>query len=196
MEKRSKKKQVFVRTLTGQTILLRIPHRTTAITNIHWQIERRTKIPVAYQRLIYQGRPLKVGEFIEEGATLHLTLRLKGGFIADILTPVIVAIVATIIITVAITWRKFLSGIFCAVSKGKNAFKCIVFYFLFCVFNIAYYLFVKIPLFLIDAVFNTDFMGMWEKLEGFLKQLFEASGEFAPNLKESLDKHVFSCFRC
>lgn len=191
-KKNNNKKQVFVRTLSGKTILI----RGSDLNDLKSQIERRTQIPVEHQRLIYRGRPLKNGDFIEPNATLHLTLRLKGGFIADILTPIIVAIVAAIIITVAITWRNFLSGIFCAISKGSNAYKCVVFYFLFCVFNIGYYLFVKIPLFIIDAVLGTDFMGMWEQFESFLMEIIVAMGEFAPNVKNALDSNVFSCFRC
>ena len=192
MEKRNKKKQIFVRTLTGKTI----PNTGSFVAHIQKQIERRTQIPVAHQRLIYAGRPLNKNTLLESGATVGLTLRLRGGFIADILTPIIVAIVAAIIITVAITWRNFLSGIFCAMSKGSNMFKCLVFYFLFCAFNIAHYLFVKIPLFIIDAIFGTDFMGMWEELESFVLEVIDAMGEFAPNVKNALDDTVFSCFRC
>lgn len=187
-----KKKQVFVRTLDGKTILL----NSTNVDELKRQIKCRTKIPVEHQRLIYAGKTLKTGDSIEEGATLHLTLRLKGGFIADILTPIIVAIVAAIIITVAITWRNFLSGIFCAISKGNNMYKCVVFYFLFCAFNIGYYIFVKIPLFVIDAIFGTDFMGMWSQLEEFMMEVMDAMGEFAPNVKNALDENVYSCFRC
>ena len=200
MKKRENKQQVFVRTLTGETILLNIPGGPISLTDIQQQIERRTQIPVAHQRLIYAGRPLSEGgqnNLLEPGSTLHLTLRLKGGFfVADFLTPIIVAIVAAIIITVAITWRNFLSGIFCALTKGSNMFKCLVFYFLFCAFNIAYYLFVKIPLFLMDAIFGTDFFGMWGEVEAFAMELMDAFGEFAPNAKNALDENVFSCFRC
>lgn len=192
----SKIKQVFVKTLTGKTILLKIPKGTNELLNIRHQIEDRIKIPVEHQRIIYCGKTLKNGDTIDSDATLHLTLRLKGGFIADILTPIIVAIVAAIIITVAITWRNFLSGIFCAISKGANAYRCVVFYFLFCVFNIGYYLFVKIPLFVIDAIAGTDFMGLWEQFEGFIMELIDAFGDFAPNVKNALDENVFSCFRC
>jgi len=194
--KKYSKKQVFVRTLCGKTILLRIPHGVSEITYIQQKIQRRTKIPVSKQRIICAGKPLKTGDTIENGTTLHLTLRLKGGFIADILSPIIAAIVATIIITVAITWRNFFSGLICAITKGKNAYKCVVFYFLFLVFNICYFLFIKIPLFIIDAILGTDFMGMWNEFESFILEIFDYCGELAPNVKNSLDENVFSCFRC
>ena len=199
MKKLENKQQIFVRTLTGKTILLNIPCGPISLVYLQQQIERRTKIPVAHQRLIYAGRPLSEGgqnTLLEPGSTLHLTLRLKGGFLADILTPIIVAIVAAIIITVAITWRTFLSGLFCAMSKGNNMFKCLVFYFLYLVFYIAYYLFVKIPLFLIDAILGTDFFEMWKEVESFAMELVDAFGEFAPNAKNALDENVLSCFRC
>lgn len=194
--KRTSVKQIFVRTLNGQTILLQIPSQQVDLSELKRQIERRTQIPVVHQRLIYGGRPVTDSTPIDSGATVQLVLRLKGGFIADMLTPLIMAIVATIIIVVATTWRTFLSGIFCALTKGQNMFKCLVFYFLFCVFNIAHYLFVKIPLFIIDSIFGTDFMGMWEMLEEFVLELIDAFGEFAPNVKNALDDKVFSCFRC
>ena len=73
----------FVRTLTGKTLCISQNDEMT-VQQVKEEICKLENIPVDQQRLVYQGKQLednynlKYYE-INNGSTLHLVLRLKGG---------------------------------------------------------------------------------------------------------------------
>ena len=72
--------QIFVKTLTGKTIVLDVSVLNT-IENVKQQIYEKTNIPTKYQRLIYSNINFKNEQTleyykIEKESTLHLALRL------------------------------------------------------------------------------------------------------------------------
>jgi len=77
--------QIFVKTLTGKTITLNV-NTCSTIRSVARGITDKEGIPDHYMRLIYAGKPLDLDRFlsdyhIQKEATLHLVLRLHGGFL-------------------------------------------------------------------------------------------------------------------
>ncbi|KAG5189362.1 ubiquitin-related domain-containing protein [Tribonema minus] len=76
--------QLFVKTLTGKTVSVDVDPGDSIETLKH-KIQEKEGIPPDQQRIIFGGKQLQGGEKtlgdfdLEDGSTLHLVLRLRGG---------------------------------------------------------------------------------------------------------------------
>ncbi|KAJ7114266.1 ubiquitin-related domain-containing protein, partial [Mycena epipterygia] len=76
--------QIFVYTLTEKTITLNFDD-TMPVKNLKSMVASQEGIPISQQRLHYAGKQLEDGRTlcdygVQKESTLHLTLRIFGGF--------------------------------------------------------------------------------------------------------------------
>lgn len=76
--------QIYLRTLTGRTIVLTGLAEDETVDSVKKMVEAREDVPPNQQRLIFSGKQLEDGRTLDEyniinRSTLHLVLRLRGG---------------------------------------------------------------------------------------------------------------------
>lgn len=76
--------QLLVKTLAGKTITVDV-EKSDTVETLKQRISEKEGIPVDQQRLIYSGKQVDSERTLEDygveaGATMHLVLRLRGGY--------------------------------------------------------------------------------------------------------------------
>ena len=76
--------QIFVKSLTGQCMTFDVD-RNESIDVIKAKIQEKQGIPQEQQRLIWAGKDLQIGKTlsdynIQQDSTLHLVIRVRGGY--------------------------------------------------------------------------------------------------------------------
>lgn len=76
--------QIFVKSLTGQCMTFDVD-RNESIDLIKAKIQEKQGIPQEQQRLIWAGKDLQIGKTlsdynIQQDSTLHLVIRVRGGY--------------------------------------------------------------------------------------------------------------------
>ena len=76
--------QIFVKSLTGQCMTFDVD-RNESIDVIKAKIQEKQGIPKEQQRLIWAGKDLQIGKTlsdynIQQDSTLHLVIRVRGGY--------------------------------------------------------------------------------------------------------------------